>query len=316
MLHLRDPAHKRIRSLVSRAFTHESVERWRPRIREIADSLLRNLHGRESLDLIAEFASPFPIIVIAEILGVDSNDLQQFKSWSEAKTELFNPSRTRQQTEALLAADEGLNNYFACAVESRRQKRGDDLVSALVVAEESGQRLTSREIVLTCNLLLLAGTVTTTDLVGNGVLALLKHPEQMHKLRQSPGLLSRAVEKILRYDPPVAQVARVALNFAVLGASKVRPGQASSSSVVGNRDPGIHLDPYASDVERADTIHLAFGGGTHCCIGAPLARAEAQTAVRALVEHFPHLRLDPRRPIEHKPVPILKGLKSLWIRAC
>ena len=218
MLHLRDPAHKRIRSLVSRAFTHESVERWRPRIREIADSLLRNLHGRESLDLIAEFASPFPIIVIAEILGVDSNDLQQFKSWSEAKTELFNPSRTRQQTEALLAADEGLNNYFACAVESRRQKRGDDLVSALVVAEESGQRLTSREIVLTCNLLLLAGTVTTTDLVGNGVLALLKHPEQMHKLRQSPGLLSRAVEKILRYDPPEVRLALTA-SLSALAAS-------------------------------------------------------------------------------------------------
>jgi cytochrome P450 len=315
MLQLDDPDHKRLRGLVSQAFNQRSVDALRPRIGAIADELLEALSGRDSFDVMAEYASPLPIIVIAEMLGVDAVDLTQFKRWSDARSQVFNIARTPEQGAESATARQELDDYFARAVDERRGRRGTDLISALVSAQESGDRLTQREIVTTCNLLLIAGNLTTTDLIGNGVHALLAHPDQLAKLRAHPELMANAVEEILRYDPPVVQTRRLALEPLEVGGMQVQaPEVITTSLLAAGHDPARHSDPRGFDIERTDTSHLAFGGGVHFCLGAPLARAEAEIAIRLLFERFPAVRLDPRHPIEHKQVPVFNGLRVLWVR--
>jgi cytochrome P450 len=225
MLSLDDPDHKRIRGLVSQAFNQRAVDAFRPRILAIAEELLAALSGRDTFDVIPEYAAPLPTIVIAEMLGVDPGDFARFKRWSDARSQIFNTARTPEQSAELAASRQGLDDYFAHAVEERRHRRGTDLVSALVAAEESGDRLTQREIIVTCNLLLVAGNLTTTDLIGNGVLALLSYPDQLVKLRAHPELVPHAVEEMLRYDPPVAQTSRVAQDPLEIGGKEVQVGE-------------------------------------------------------------------------------------------
>ena len=316
MLRLDDPDHKRLRGLVSQAFNQRSVDALRPRIRAIANELLDALAGRDSFDVVAEYAAPLPIIVIAEMLGVDASDLEQFKRWSDARSQIFNPARTPEQSAELAAAGRGLNDYFARAVDGRRRQCSTDLISALVAAEEAGDRLTLREIVITCNLLLVAGNLTTTDLIGNGLLALLNHPDQLSKLRAHTDLVTNAIEEILRYDPPVAQTGRLALKPLEIGGMKVQESEVITASLLAaGYDPARHSHPHLFDIERADTSHLAFGGGAHYCLGAPLARAEAQIAIPLIFERFPSLYLDQPHAIEHKRVPVFNGLKALRVRA-
>jgi cytochrome P450 len=316
MLLLDDPDHKRHRALVSQAFNQRSIDATRPRIRAIAEGLLDAVNGRDSFDLIGEYAAPLPIIVIAEILGVDPADMPQFKLWSDARSHIFNPAPTPAQLEALKAAGQGLREYFRRAIAARRGLSGTDLISALVAAEEAGYRLSEHEIIVTCNLLLIAGNLTTTDLIGNAVLALLRHPEQLDKLRADPELAPNAVEEVLRYDPPVVQAGRRTLEPLEIGGTKVQAKAAMAVSLLAaGHDPARHADPHRFEIERADTTHLAFGGGAHFCLGAPLARAEAQIAIPLLFERFPGLRLDPRYAIERKAVPGFNGLAALWVRA-
>jgi cytochrome P450 len=316
MLQLDDPDHKRIRGLVSQAFNQRAVEAFRPRVRAIAEELLETLAGRDSFDVIAEYAAPLPIIVIAEMLGVDVGDFAQFKRWSDARSQIFNLARTPEQSAELATARQGLDDYFARAIDERRGRRGTDLISSLISAEESEDRLTRREIIITCDLLLIAGNLTTTDLIGNGVLALLNHPDQPAKLRARPELVPNAVEEILRYDPPVVQTGRVALEPLKIGGTGVRAGEVMTASLLAaGHDPTRHSDPDRFDVERTDTSHLAFGGGAHFCLGAPLARTEAQIAIPLLFERFPRVRLDRRHEIEHKQVPVFNGVRALWVRA-
>jgi cytochrome P450 len=316
MLNLDDPDHKRLRALVSQAFNQRSIDAWRPRIRVIAEGLLDAFADRGSFDLIAGFAAPLPIVVIAEMLGVDPDDMGQFKHWSDARAQIFNPVRTPEQTAELRAAGQELNDYFARAIDARRGRRGTDLISLLVAAEEAGDRLSGREIAITCNLLLIAGNLTTTDLIGNGVLALLRHPDQLANLCAHPELVPNAVEEMLRYDPPVVQVPRIALEPLEIGGREVRAGQTMTCSLLAaGHDPALHSDPHRFDIERADTTHLAFGGGAHYCLGALLARAEAQIAIGTLFERFPSLQLDPEYAVEHKRAPVFNGLEALWVRA-
>jgi cytochrome P450 len=315
MLSLDDPDHKRIRGLVSQAFNQRAVDAFRPRIRAIAEELLGALSGRAAFDVIADYAAPLPTIVIAEMLGVDAGDFARFKRWSDARSQIFNTARTPGQSAELAAGRQDLDDYFAHAVEQRRHRRGTDLVSALVAAEESGDRLTQREIIVTCNLLLVAGNLTTTDLIGNGVLALLSYRDQLAKLRANPELVPNAVEEMLRYDPPVAQTSRVALDPLEIRGKEVQPGEVMTVSLLAaGHDPARHSESHRFDIERADTSHLAFGGGAHFCLGAPLARAEAQIAIALLLERFPGLRLDPKHSIEHKGAPVFNGLTALWVR--
>jgi cytochrome P450 len=316
MLHLDDPEHKRTRALVSQAFTQRAIDGFRVHIQAIAEQLLDGLSGRDSFDLVADYASPLPMIVIAEMLGVDPSDMARFKLLQEAQTQICNLERTPQQSAELTSALLELYVYFVRAAEARRQRRGNDLISALVWAEESGTSLSESEIAITCNLLLVAGNLTTTDLIGNGVLALLRHPEQLAKFRAEADLVPRAIEEILRYDPPVSQSGRIALEPYTVGGTQVQAGECMTVSLLAAaHDPARHSDPHRFDIERADTSHFAFGGGAHYCLGAPLARAEAQIALRLLFERYPQLRLDPDHAIEHKAVPIFNGLTALWVRS-
>ena len=315
MLHMDDPDHKRVRGLVSQAFNQRAVEAFRPRILAIAEGLLDAVAGHGSFDLINAYAAPLPTIVIAEMLGVDPSDQAQFKRWSDALVHIFNPMRTPEQLAELQAADEGLIGYFLSVIEQRRRQRGTDLVSALVAAEESGDKLNEHEIVSTCNLLLVAGNITTTDLIGNGVLALLRHPDQLAKLRARPDLARNAVEEMLRYDPPVAQGGRITVAPMRIGGTEVGAGKSLTVSLLAaGHDPAVHAAPDQFDIERARTDHFAFGGGLHFCLGAPLARAEAQIAIRLLLDRFPSLRLDPAHPVERKRAPVFNGVAALWVR--
>ncbi len=314
MLRLDDPDHKRLRGLVAQAFNQRSIEAMRPRIAHVATTLLDALAGEPSFDLLERYAGPLPTVVIAEMMGVDPADQASFKRWSDAMIHVFNPAPTDAQRERLHDGMLNLEQYFAGVIEQRRRSPRDDLLSALVAAEEAGERLTAREIVTTCNLLLVAGNMTTTDLIGNGVLALLTHPSELARLRANPELIRNAVEEMLRFDPPVAQVMRVATaTTTVAGGPAAAQDKLESSLRAAGREPAAHADPHRFDIGRADTSHVAFGGGLHFCLGAPLARAEAQIAIASLLERFPHLALDPARPPRRKAAPTFNGWETLFV---
>lgn len=315
MLHLDDPDHKRLRGLVSQAFNQRSIEAFRPRIRAIAEQLLDAVGDAGEFDVIEAYAAPLPTIVIAEMLGVDPGDQGDFKRWSDALAHSFNPMRTPEQEATLSAGQNALAGYFKTAVDRRRAHRGTDLISALVSSEEQGDRLSEREIIGTCNLLLAAGNVTTTDLIGNGVLALLRHPSELAKLRADPELARNAVEEMLRFDPPVAQTSRITTEPREIGGVALETGETVTASLLAaGHDPAVHAEPGRFDVERQDPRHLAFGGGLHFCLGAPLARAEAQIGIPLLFERFPNLMVAEGRTVERKDAPVFNGVKALWVR--
>ncbi len=315
MLNTDDPEHKRIRSLVAQGFNQRAVEAMRPRIAAVAAGLLDALGSRDRFDVVEEYAGPLPTIVIAEMLGVDAADQRDFKRWSDALVSILNPRRSPEQNQDLAWSRKNFAEYFRRAIAERRGKRGTDLISALVIAEENGEMLTEQEVINTCNLLLAAGNVTTTDLIGNGVLAFLRHPDQLQKLRQRPDLARNAIEEVLRFNPPVASTLRVSHAEREIDGVAMGAGQTLDCVIMGGgHDPALHHDPERFDIERADTRHAAFGGGVHFCLGAPLARAEAQIVIPMLFERFPRIRLDPERELEHKISPPFNGPKALWVR--
>jgi cytochrome P450 len=314
MLHLDDPDHKRLRSLVAKAFNAQSIEAMRGRIKEIADRLLDAVEGQSSFDVVDAYSKPLPTIVIATMLGVNESDQGNFKRWSDDRAHIFNPKRTPEQQAAVDRAQEEFTNYLLNVIEERRKNRSSDLVSNLLNAEEDGDRLTVPEIVSTCHILLIAGNLTTTDLLSNGVLTLLRHPDQLAMIREEPELINAAVEEILRYAPPVTQMERIPLEARTIDGVTVEPGQTISNSLLAaNHDPALHADPDVFDINRADKSHYSFGGGMHFCIGAPLARAEAQIGLWTLFARFPSLRLHPNRPPVRKALPTFNGLDSLWV---
>jgi len=315
MLFLDDPEHQRLRSLVSRAFTPRAIERMQPAVRAIAAQLLGAVDADE-FDLMDRLAAPLPAIAIAQMLGVDAADQDQFKRWSELSNEaFFDPFADDEKRARGLAAGDALSAYFVKEIGKRRAQPADDLIGRLCQVEEAGDRLSEAEIVSLCNLLLIAGNVTTTDLIGNGVKALLAHPEQLEILRKRPELIPNAVEELLRYDSPVLMSGRIAPRDLELGGVAIAQGE-SITTVLGaaNRDPDVYPDPDRLDVERADVHHQSFGGGAHICLGAHLARLEAQEALRALLDAFPKLRAADR-PHVYRQVPSFRGLAEFWVTA-
>ncbi len=316
MLGLDDPEHRRLRSLVSRAFTPRAIESWRPLVREVARELLDTVERQtgDPFDLIASLAAPLPAIAIARLLGVDPARQADFKAWSESVVEAgFNPFASPEQKQAADRAGAALDACFLAEIERRRAHPADDLIGKMVAAEEEGDQLTSREIVTMCNLLLVAGNVTTSDLIGNGVRALLEHPEQLELLRARPELLPHAVEEMLRYDPPVVSSGRIAPRDVEIGGVPILQGESITTVLAAaNRDPAVYPDPDRFDVAREDPHHQAFGGGAHLCLGAHLARLETEEAIGALVARFPGLRRS-RRPFAFKRVPGFRGLAEYWV---
>ena len=305
------PYHTRLRSLVIKAFSAKSITAMQPRVQEIVHGLLEAMDGPGGCDLIESFAGPLPTIVIAEMLGVDPADRADFKRWSDLAVMNFNPLLTPVERQEVAEAGAAFDAYFRAAIAERRERPRDDLVTHLVTAEEKGDRLTEDEIVRMCGLLLAAGNVTTTDLIGNGMLALLRNPAELAKLQTDPSLIKNAVEEMLRYDPPVTQTGRTPLSDIEIDGVTIAAGQSITPMLAAaNRDPAAHPEPDRFDITRTDIQHLSFGGGVHFCVGAPLARMEAQTAVGALVKRFPAIRLA-ESPLEWCRVPGFRGLQRL-----
>ncbi|HYM14647.1 MAG TPA: cytochrome P450 [Dehalococcoidia bacterium] len=314
MLFSDPPYHTRLRGLVSKAFSARAVEAMAPRIQQVVDDLLDAVAGRESFDLIEDFAGPLPTIVIAEMLGVDPADRADFKRWSDIGVMVFNPLLTPVERALIEKAGTALHDYFSRAIAERRARPRADLISSLIAVEEGGERLSDDEILTMCGLLLTAGNVTTTDLIGNGVYALLRFPDQLRKLQADPSLIKSAVEEMLRFDSPVTQSGRTPLAPVEFGGCPIAAGQSITPSLsAANHDPAAYPDPHTFDITRADTHHHSFGGGVHFCLGAPLARLEAQIGIATLVRRFPTLRLS-EEPVEWRKIPSFRGLATFTVR--
>jgi cytochrome P450 len=315
ILHMDDPDHARVRGPLAQAL-YKRVAAGRADVERIVDAALNRLAGRETFDLMAEFALPIPIDVIAAILGVDQARLTEFRDWSEGVIQSLNPLRTPAQTEHLLRAGAALGEYMHALMAARRAGPRDDLVTDMVALQAAGAPITDSEIAINLSALLVAGNLTTTDLIGNAVRLFLTHPSEMAKLKADPGLVSAAVEETLRYEPPVDVTARVASHDLAVGGCPIRASQTMMVSLRGaNRDPAVFEDPHRFDITRRKSPHVAFGGGAHICIGAPLARLEAQVALGRLFERFPTLRLaDPDAPPQWRTLPFFRGLGRLDVR--
>jgi cytochrome P450 len=310
MLTLDPPDHTRLRTLVNKAFTPATVSRLRPRIQALVDAILDEAEERGRLEVIADLAYPLPVTVIAEMLGVPPEDYQIFKDWSATLAANLDPLRAGEMREAAFDARDALSEYLSGIVEQRRARPGDDMISALLAVEESGDVLSHRELLIMCNLLLIAGHETTVNLIGNGLRALLTHPDQLQRLRDEPGLMETAVEELLRYDSPVQLTGRVVTEELEIGGAQMRPGHFVMMLLgAANRDPAQFPEPDRLDLGRHPNQHMSFGRGIHFCLGAPLARVEGQVALGSLVRRFPQLRLD-GEAVQRDTV-TLRGLESL-----
>jgi hypothetical protein len=315
MLFMDDPDHSRVRGLVNRAFTRSRVEAMRSSIEEIAASLLDAVGERREFDLVSAFSDPLPVLVIGAMLGVPAADRAQFKRWSDDLVLGFDPFLPTDAAERLLRSSLELREYFSALVEDRRTSPRDDLTSALAHAHDADESLSTDELLSLLSLLLVAGNVTTTDLISNCVLALLQHPEQLALLRADRSRLGNAIEEALRYDSPVLVTDRIPTEDTSVGGCPVSRGQWIWPLLgAANRDPAVHADPDRFDITRERIEHVSFGGGPHYCLGAPLARLEAEIAVGALLDRFAVIELDPALPPRRKTVPGFRGLAELQVR--
>jgi cytochrome P450 len=314
MLDRDPPDHTRLRSLASKAFTPRVVETLRPRIQKIVDGLLDEAERAGSMDLIEQFAYPIPVVVICEMLGVPVEDHEQFRAWGQDIARGLDAILLPPDSDVgprSIAARKAIAQYFRELIARRRTTPGPDLMSALIAAEEAGDKLSEDELLATCILLLIAGHETTVNLIGNGTLALLRHPEQLRLLRENPGLIGSAVEELLRFDGPVQRTARIPSEDVTVGGRTIGKGEMVMPFIgAADRDPAQFPNPDRLDIGRTDNRHIAFGLGIHFCLGAPLARVEGQIAINTLVQRFPKLRLATEAP-EHRPSLTLRGLKKL-----
>ncbi len=311
-LDLDPPDHTRLRGLVSKAFTPRAVRELGPRIQELVDELLDAVAGKNRIDLISDFAFPLPVIVIAEMLGVPAQDRARFREWSDDIALSVNPLLNSEQIERVQQATEELFEYFEGIIEQRRQAPQTDMISALLAAEEEGDRLTHEELLSTLMLLLVAGNETTRNLIGNGMLALLKNPAQLQRLREHPELLDSAINELLRYDSPVQIDARNAIGDVEIGGKRIAAGQRILAIVgAANRDPEIFANPDELDIGRDEISHLSFGRGIHYCLGSPLAILEGRIAFTSLLARFSSIRLA-SEPVFKEQI-VLRGVEELWV---
>jgi cytochrome P450 len=317
MLDRDPPDHTRLRGLVSKAFTPRVVDGLRPRIQQIVDGLLDRVRDVGSMDLIEEFAYPIPVNVICEMLGVPVEDHERFKGWSldiaRGLDSILLPPDSEVPKRSV-ASRHALADYFRELIARRRASPRADMLSGLIAAEEAGDKLSENELLATCILLLIAGHETTVNLIGNGTLALLRHPDQLERLRKNPALIGSAVEELLRFDGPVQRTARIPSEDVVIDGHTIAKGEMVMPFIgAADRDPAQFPDPDRLDITRSDNRHIAFGWGIHFCLGAPLARVEGQIAINTLVQRFPKLALATESP-EFRESLTLRGLKSLPVK--
>jgi cytochrome P450 len=311
MLMVDPPNHTRLRSLVSKAFTPRMIEQLRPRIQQITDELLDAVQERGEMDLINDFAYPLPITVISEMLGIPITDRQQFRTWTQV---LVNTGEQNQQESLKTSAIGEFLHYIKSLLDEKRAHPGNDLTSNLVQVEENGDALSENELISMIFLLIVAGHETTVNLIGNGTLALLQHPDQMQRLQHDLSLIPTTIEELLRYTAPVnLSDERWASEDISMHGKVIRKGEIVYASLIGaNTDPKQFHNPEELDIARQDNQHLAFGKGIHYCLGAPLARLEGQIAFGTLIQRLPNLHLasDPAQLIWNNNF-MLRGLRSL-----
>jgi cytochrome P450 len=314
ILLLDDPDHKHIRGPLSQAL-YARVARFRPEVERIVDDTLARIEGRATFDLMADYCVPIPIDVIASILGVDRARLEEFREWSEGVIQGLNPFRSEEQTAFMERASEQLTAYFTEALADRRKHPKDDLITDMVRHQASGAEISDTELRINLSALLVGGNLTTTDLIGNAVRLFLLNPGELEKLKADPSLINSAVEETLRYEPPVDITGRVASRDLDVQGCPVKQAQSMMFSLRGsNRDPNVFENPDVFNITRKHVPHMAFGGGAHICIGAPLARLEAQVAIPAIFARFPKLRLaEPNEPAEWRTLPFFRGLAKLQL---
>jgi cytochrome P450 len=311
MLNSDPPDHERLRRLVNKAFTVRRVERLRPRITAITTELLDAMSAQHEVDLLASFAFPLPITVICELLGIPAADRDDFRRWSAT---IVSATATAEQVQADAAA---MISYFTALLIAKRRQPADDLLSALISVRDSGDSLREDELLSMMFLLLVAGHETTVNLIASGTLALLLNPAELSRLRADPLLLDGAVEELLRSVSPVNHATlRFAAEPVEIGGAQISPGEviviALSSA---NRDPSRYQDPDRLHLGRDSSGHLAFGHGIHYCLGAPLARMEAQIAFGALLQRFGSMRLAvPAESLRWRPSTLIHGLEALPVR--
>jgi cytochrome P450 len=307
------PDHTRLRGLVNRAFTPRRIEALSGRIEAITEELLDRVGSAAEFDLMSALAGPLPVILIAELLGIPVQDHQQLRDWSSALVALIDGSSDPASITAAGRAQRELRDYLRGAIALRRREPRDDLLSALIAARDERDALSDPELIATCRLLLIAGHETTTNLIGNGVVALLEHPDQLAALRADTDLGRSAVEELLRYDGPVQATRRVSKEELQIDGVTI-PAKSLVVLMLGsaNRDPEVFADPDRLDLARDPNPHLAFGHGIHACLGAPLARLEGRIALQSLLARFPRLEL--AQPPRRRPTFLLRGYQELRLR--
>ena len=312
MLFMDPPAHTRIRSLAAHAFTPARVEVLRGQIQEIVNDLIDAVESKQGMDVIADLAGPLPCIMTAEMLGLPVEDHRQLKLWSQDFAEMLgnfqhNPGRVQH----MLRTVENLVTYFRDAIQQQMEHPREGLIHSLLTAEVDGDKLTQEEIIANTIVTMVGGQETTTNLIGNGLLSLMRNPDQLELLRSDFSLIPSAVEELLRYESPSQHTARLAPDDTEMGGKKITKRQAVVAVMAaGNRDPERFPDPDRLDIRRKDNRHLAFGWAAHFCFGAPLARLEGQIAFEAMLRRLPNLFLEPK-PLQWRHNLGLRGLISL-----
>ena len=315
MLKLDPPDHSRIRKLVQYGFTNRYITSLEPEIKKVVEDCLNKVHNQNSFDLIEDLAKPLPAIVIAKMMGLPNEDLDQFQAWSEdLLVGVGGIGTSKEDVKKSGDAYEALINYFEKIILTRKDSPGDDFIGKLIQAEEEGDKLNIKEMYGTCLLLLIAGHETTTRLIGNGMFALFNHPENISYLRNDFSLIPNAIEEMLRYEPPVHATVRFAENDMVYNNKSYKRGTPFAVSIAGaNRDPEANENPNEFNIFRDNIKHISFGYGPHMCIGASLARIESRIAFETLFERFNELILLDTNPAWGKNL-IFRGFDNLQVK--
>jgi cytochrome P450 len=314
MLQLDPPDHTRLRALVNKAFTPRVVESMRPRIECIVNELLDAAEHHGKMDVVADLAYPLPLRVIADLLGTPPEDYEQIRIWSAKLLPSFGPVMSRQEFEQISQVLGEFRRYFQDLVMRRRRQPANCLLDGLIAARDGASSLSDAELVSTCILLIFAGHFSAVQLISDGVLTMLRHPQQIVRLNRQPDLIITAIEEMLRFESPLQMINRAAVEDLVIDGKTIAKNQMLLISLpAANRDPRQFPEPDRFDIARRDNRHIAFGYGIHYCAGAPLARVEGQIAIATLLRRFPNLHLTGEK-LQRHPSLLVRGLKSLKVR--
>ncbi|HEX4202849.1 MAG TPA: cytochrome P450 [Ktedonobacteraceae bacterium] len=317
MLGLDPPRHNQLRALVSQAFTPRTIVQLAPRIAEISRELLDTVASQEHMDIIDDFSAPLPVIVISEMLGVPASDREQFKQWSDELIaveydEIIDEAQRKAMIQRIRQTVRKIEDYFRQVLAERRRQPQNDLISALLAAQIEGQSLTEEELLGFCTLLLVAGNITTTNLIGNALLCFDEHPEVMEHLHATPELVPSAIEEVLRYRSPAVVIVRYPLSDVTVGDQHIKRGETIMAWLAcANHDPAQFPDAERFDVERNPNKHLAFGHGLHFCLGAPLARLESKIALEIVLQRFDNIRRVSTQNVDPVSSSFIYGIKHL-----